>query len=79
MSEKNSSIKIVLAEKNLTNKYFAEKLGRNQATISKWVINSAQPPLETLIQIAQCLDDIQDLIRVPEHNLFKDKNATHNK
>ena len=32
-----------------------------------------QPPLETLIQIAQCLDvDVQDLIRVPEHNPFKD-------
>lgn len=60
MSEKNSSIKIVLAEKYLPNKFFAEKLGRNQATTSK-------------IQISQCLDvDVQDLIRVPEHNSFKD-------
>ena len=66
-------IKIVLAEKNLPNKYLAEKLGRDQATISKWVTNSAQPQLETLIQIAQCLDvDVKDLIRVPEHNPFKD-------
>lgn len=74
MCNKNyNRIKIVLAEKNLPNKYLAEKLGRDQATISKWVTNSAQPPLETLIQIAQCLDvDIQDLIRVPEHNPFKD-------
>lgn len=56
-----------------TNKYLAEKLGRDQATISKWVTKSAQPPLETLIQIAQCLDvDVKDLIRVPEHNPFKD-------
>ena len=74
MSDKNyNRIKIVLAEKNLPNKYLAEKLGRDQATISKWVTNSSQPPLETLIQIAQCLDvDVQDLIRVPEHNPFKD-------
>ena len=73
MTDKNyNRIKIVLAEKNL-NKYLAEKLGRDQATISKWVTNSAQPPLETLIQIAQCLDvDVKDLIRVPEHNPFKD-------
>lgn len=74
MSDKNfNRIKVILAEKNLPNKYLAEKLGRDQATISKWVTNSAQPPLETLIQIAQCLDvDVQDLIRVPEYNPFKD-------
>ena len=74
MSDKNyNRIKIGLAEKNLPNKYLAEKLGRDQATISKWVTNSPQPPLETLIQIAQCLDvDVKDLIRVPEHNPFKD-------
>ena len=74
MSDKNySRIKIVLTETNLQNKYLAQKLGRDQATISKWVTNSAQPPLETLIQIAQCLDvDVKDLIRVPEHNPFKD-------
>lgn len=74
MSDKNfNRIKVILAEKNLPNKYLAEKLGRDQATISKWVTNSAQPPLESLIQIAQCLDvDVQDLIRVPEHNPFKD-------
>ena len=74
MNDKNfNRIKVILAEKNLPNKYLAEKLGRDQATISKWVTNSAQPPLETLIQIAQCLDvDVKDLIRVPEHNPFKD-------
>ena len=74
MSDKNfNRIKVILAEKNLPKKYLAEKLGRDQATISKWVTNSAQPPLEVLIQIAQCLDvDVQDLIRVPEYNPFKD-------
>lgn len=45
MSDKNfNRIKVILAEKNLPNKYLAEKLGRDQATISKWVTNSAQPP-----------------------------------
>ncbi len=66
-------LKVILAEKNLPNKWLAEQLGRDQATISKWVTNSAQPPLEALIQIAQCLDvDIKELIRIPEHNPFKD-------
>ena len=74
MSDKNyNRIKIVLAEKNIPSKYLVEKLDRGQAAISKWVTNSAQPPLETLIQIAQCWDvDMKDLIRVPEHNPFKD-------
>lgn len=48
-------IKVILAEKNLQNKWLAEQIGRDQATISKWVTNSAHPPLEVLIQIVQCL------------------------
>lgn len=67
-------IKVILAEKNLQNKWLAEQIGRDQATISKWVTNSAQPPLEALIQIAQCLDvDINELIRVPKQNSFRNK------
>ena len=35
MNDKNfNRIKVILAEKNLPNKYLAEKLGRDQATIS---------------------------------------------
>ena len=36
-------IKVILAEKNLQNKWLAEQIGRDKATISKWVTNSAQP------------------------------------
>ena len=70
MAEKNlNRIKVMLAEKGKTNKWLAEKLGRDQATISKWCTNACQPPLEALIQISQCLEvDIKELIRVPEHN-----------
>lgn len=57
-------IKVILAEKNLQNKWLAEQLGRDQATVSKWVTNSAQPNLDMLIKIAQVLEvDIKDLIR----------------
>jgi DNA-binding Xre family transcriptional regulator len=57
-------IKVVLAEKNLQNKWLAEQIGRDQATVSKWVTNSAQPNLETLIKIAQVLRvDIGELVR----------------
>lgn len=75
MAEKNlNRIKVMLAEKGKTNKWLAEKLGRDQATISKWCTNACQPPLEALIQISQCLEvDIKELIRVPEHNPYNVK------
>lgn len=60
-------IKVVLAEKNLKNKWLAEQIGRDQATVSKWVTNSAQPNLETLIKIAQVLKvEIGELVRTDE-------------
>ena len=66
-------LKVVLAEKKRTNKWLAEQLGKDPATISKWCTNACQPPLEALIQISQCLEvDIKELIRVPEHNPYKE-------
>lgn len=58
-------LKVVLAEKKLTNKWLAEQLGKDPATVSKWCTNSAQPNLGTLIDIARCLEvNVNDLIRV---------------
>ena len=58
-------IKVVLAEKKRTNKWLAEQLGKDPASISKWCTNTAQPSLELLLQMAECLDvDIKDLVRV---------------
>ena len=45
-------LKVVLAEKKRTNKWLAEQLGKDPATVSKWVTNSAQPNLENLMDIA---------------------------
>ena len=57
-------IKVMLAERMMSNKELAEKLGKDPATVSKWVTNTSQPTLENLIEIAKCLDcDINDLIR----------------
>lgn len=61
-------IKVILAEKNLQNKWLAEQLGRDQATVSKWVTDSSQPSLNMPIKIAQVLEvDIKDLIRLPNN------------
>ena len=57
-------LKLVLVEQKRTSKWLAEQLGVNPSTVSKWCTNTSQPPLETLIQIAQYLGvTIQDLLR----------------
>lgn len=67
---KLNRIKVVLVGKNLTNKWLAEKLNKEQGTVSKWVTNTSQSDLKTLIQIAQCLDvGIQILLREPVQNI----------
>ena len=64
MSQDINRIKVVLADKKRTNKWLAEQLGKDPATVSKWCTNKAQPNLETLIQIAACLEvDVKDLLR----------------
>jgi transcriptional regulator with XRE-family HTH domain len=56
-------LKVVLAEQGRTNKWLAEKLGKNTATVSRWCTNEMQPSLETLIEIAKILGiDVRDLI-----------------
>lgn len=57
-------IKVMLAERMISNKDLAEMLGKDPATISKWVTNTSQPSLENLIDIARCLKcEINDLVR----------------
>lgn len=56
-------IKVVLVEKKRTNKWLAEQLGKDPATISKWCTNSSQPDLATLSRVADLLDvDVKDLL-----------------
>lgn len=60
-------LRVIIAEKNLTNKWLSEQLGVGQATVSKWVQNNAQPNLEMLIKISKLLNvDINELIRPEE-------------
>ena len=67
MGKNINRIKVVLAEKQKTNKWLAETIHRDPATISKWVTNATQPPLETLIEIALALNvGIEVLVRMPE-------------
>jgi transcriptional regulator with XRE-family HTH domain len=56
-------LKVVLVEQNKTGKWLAEKLGKHEATISRWCTNDYQPSLETLVEIAKVLNvDIKDFL-----------------
>lgn len=63
MTQNINRIKVMLAEKNKTNKWLAEELKKDPATVSKWCTNKMQPGLETLLQIANLLEvDVKELI-----------------
>ena len=63
MEKDINRLKVVLAEKKITNKWLAEQLGCAPTTVSKWCTNACQPPMETYIKIASVLDvEINDLL-----------------
>lgn len=63
MTKNINRLKVVLAEKNRTNKWLAEQLGKDPGTVSKWCTNTMQPNLETLVEIAKILKvDIRELL-----------------
>ena len=65
--KKLNRLKVVMAEKDLSNIWLSEKLGVSQATVSKWMTNSSQPNLEMLIKISKVLKvEISELIRTDE-------------
>ncbi len=64
MGKELNRLKVVLAEKRRTNKWLAQQLGKDPATVSKWCTNTAQPSLETLSDIARSLEvDVKDLLQ----------------
>ena len=64
MNKDINIIKMVLVDKKQVNKWLAEQLGKDTGTGSKWCTNTMQPNLETLVEIAKCLDvEPMDLLR----------------
>ena len=62
-TERINRLKVVLVEQNRTGKWLAEQLGKNEATVSRWGSNAAQPSLEILVKIASILNvDPRELI-----------------
>ena len=49
-------IRIVLAEKDLKNRWLSDQLDVNPATVSKWCSNAIQPRIPMLYRIAEVLE-----------------------
>ena len=65
--KKLNRLKVVMAEKDLSNIWLSEKLGVSQATVSKWMTNSSQPNIEMLIKISKVLNvEVSELLRTDE-------------
>ena len=62
---KLNRIKTGLVDNGKTNKWLAEQLGKDPATVSKWCTNACQPSLEMMITISKLLKvDLNDLVRI---------------
>ncbi len=60
--EYRNRIRVILAEKMITNTYLAEQLGVSKMTISRWCTNTTQPSAPQLIEISRILQcDLKDL------------------
>lgn len=56
-------LKVILAENKRTGKWLAERLSKNEATVSRWCTNEAQPSIETLFKIAKILNvNVRELL-----------------
>lgn len=57
-------IKVVLVEKQRTNRWLAEQMGKSENTISRWCSNKSQPSVLQLQEIANLLDvDVRILLK----------------
>ena len=79
MEEKKlNRLKVILAEKNLSNQWLSEQLGVGQATISNWVTNSSQPNLEMLLRMSECLQvSLEELVRFDALPKIEKKKITY--
>ena len=56
-------IRVVLADKQITNRWLAELMGVTDMTVSRWKTNKIQPSMAQFVEIARLLQvDIKDLI-----------------
>lgn len=56
-------LRVVLAEKEKTNRWLAEKLDVSEITMSRWTTNKIQPSMSQFVIISKILEvDLNELI-----------------
>ena len=61
--ECRNRLRVVMAEKQLTNIWMADKLGVTEITVSRWRTNKVQPSMAQFVEMAHVLKvDIKDLL-----------------
>jgi len=64
-NEYKNRIRVILAEKQITNRALADMLGVSEMTVSRWVTNKFQPSMSQFVEISKWMNiDIKDLIEV---------------
>ena len=67
-------IKVVMAERMVSNKDLSEMLNKDTATISRWVTNTSQPNLESLIESATALKcEIGEVVSMADSAILKNQ------
>jgi putative transcriptional regulator len=70
-SKYQNRIRVVLAEKVISNHWLADKMGVADMTVSRWTTNKIQPSMSQFVEISNLLNvDINELI---EYNLIESK------
>lgn len=58
-------IRVVLADRQVTNRWLAEQMGVADMTVSRWKTNKIQPSIAQFVEIARLLQvDIKDLLEI---------------
>ncbi len=61
----HNRIRVVLAEKQITNRWLAAQMGVTDMTVSRWKTNKIQPSMSQFVEIARILQvDIKDLLEI---------------
>jgi putative transcriptional regulator len=69
---KINRLKVILAERDKTNRWLADQIGYTEGMVSRWASNTKQPPLTVLFDISLLLKvDIKDLIESNAHLIKK--------
>ena len=64
-NEYKNRIRVILADRQVTNRALADKLDVSEMTISRWVTNRFQPSMSQFVEISKILNvAIKDLIEI---------------